>query len=280
MKVFVEGVGIVGPGLNGWQASQLVLAGAAPYIDASVVIPPGDLLPPAERRRTGLPVKVSLAVGLEAIVNAQRNAAELPAIFASSAGDGENMHCIFEMLANNGREVSPTRFHNSVHNAPSGYWSIATKSMEPSTSLACYDASFVAGLIEAATQTLASGNAVVLIAYDATYPQPLHAARPISATFGVALVLADNKTNRSLAELEIVISRKSNASTSVANAELEAMRIGTPAARSLPLLAALAALSSESIQIPEKSAQDKTIPDKIYFDYIAGNQLDVVVRPC
>jgi len=275
MKVFVEGVGIVGPGLNGWQASQPVLAGAAPYIDASVVIPPGDLLPPAERRRTGLPVKVSLAVGLEAIVNAQRNAAELPAIFASSAGDGENMHCIFEMLANNGREVSPTRFHNSVHNAPSGYWSIATKSMEPSTSLACYDESFVAGLIEAATQTLASGNAVVLIAYDATYPLPLHAARPISATFGVALVLAGNKTNRSLAELEIGISRKSNASTPVANAELEALRVGTPAARSLPLLAALTTLNSEKTR-----TQDKIIPDRIYFDYIAGNQLDVVVRPC
>lgn len=270
MKVFVEGVGLAGPGLNGWQASQAVLAGAAPYIDASVVIPPGDLLPSAERRRTGLPVKVSLAVGLEAIVNAQRNAAELPAIFASSAGDGENMHCIFEMLANNGREVSPTRFHNSVHNAPSGYWSIATKSMEPSTSLTCYDESFVAGLIEAATQTLAGGNAVVLIAYDATYPQPLHAARPIGATFGVALVLTGNKTNRSLAELEIVISRKSNAGTPVANAELEALRAGTPAARSLPLLAALATLNSEKIGIK----------DRIYFDYIAGNQLDVVVRPC
>jgi hypothetical protein len=270
MKVFVEGVGIVGPGLNGWQTSQPVLAGAAPYIDASVVIPPSDLLPPAERRRTGLPVKVSLAVGHEAIVNAQRNAAELPAIFASSSGDGENMHCIFEMLANNGREVSPTRFHNSVHNAPSGYWSIATKSMEPSTSLTCYDESFIAGLIEAATQTLAGENAVVLIAYDATYPQPLHAARPIRTTFGVALVLTCNKTNRSLAELEISISRKSNASTPVVNAELEAIRVGTPAARSLPLLAALAALTLGKIETP----------DKIYFDYIAGNQLDVVVRPC
>lgn len=270
MKVFVEGVGIAGPGLNGWQASQPVLAGAAPYIDASVVIPPGDLLPSAERRRTGLPVKLAMAVGIEAIAQSQRNASELPSVFASSTGDGDNIHYIFEMLANNGREVSPTRFHNSVHNAPSGYWSIATKSMSPSTSLACFDASFVAGLIEAATQTLAGGNAVVLIAYDATYPQPLHAARPISATFGVALVLAGNKTNRSLAELEIVISRKHNASTPVANAELEALRVGTPAARSLPLLAALAALNSEKFETP----------DRIYFDYIAGNQLDVVVRPC
>jgi hypothetical protein len=115
----------------------------------------------------------------------------------------------------------------------------------------------------------------VLIAYDATYPQPLHAIRPISTTFGVALVLTGNKTNHSLAELDIVISRKSNSSTPVANAELEAMRVGTPAARSLPLLAALATLNSEKPQTQEKIA-----PDKICFDYIAGNQLDVVVRPC
>ena len=270
MKVFVEGVGIAGPGLNGWQASHSILAGTAPYVRAALVIPPSDLLPSAERRRTGVPVKLAIATGCEAIAQSQRNPSELPAVFASSAGDGENMHCIFEMLANDGREVSPTRFHNSVHNAPSGYWSIATKSMESSTSVACFDASFVAGLIEAATQTLAGGNAVVLIAYDAPYPQPLHAARSISTTFGVALVLHSRKTDHSLAELEIDISRGNHASTPIANAELEAMRVGTPAARSLPLLATLAALNSKKTDLS----------GKIYFDYIAGNQLDVVVRPC
>ena len=275
MKVFIEGVGIVGPGLNGWSASQVILSGTAPYVQAALVIPPSDLLPSAERRRTGVPVKLAIAVGCEAIAQSQRNPSELPAVFASSAGDGDNMHCIFEMLSQNGREVSPTRFHNSVHNAPSGYWSIATKSMAPSTSVACFDASFVAGLIEAATQTLSSGDAVVLMAYDATYPQPLHAARPLSASFGVALVLNSSKTDRSLAELEIAISRSSHASTLLANAELEALRLGTPAARSLPLLVSLATLSSEKSQAPENIARAK-----IYFDYIAGNQLEVMVGPC
>lgn len=270
MKIFIEGVGVLGSGLSGWPASQAILADVSPYLDTALVIPPSDLLPSAERRRTGLPVKLALAVGCEAITQSQRNPIELPSVFASSAGDGDNMHYIFDMLSQNGREVSPTRFHNSVHNAPSGYWSIATKSRAPSTSLACFDASFVAGLIEAATQTLVRGNAVVLIAYDAPYPQPLHTARSISSTFGVALVLAGNKTHRSLAKLEISISRNGNASTPLANAALEAIRIGTPAARSLPLLAALATLTL-----------DKTRnADKIYFDYIAGNQLDVVVHPC
>jgi len=263
MKVFVEGVGVAGPGLNGWQASLPVLAGAVPYVEAAIVIPPNDLLPSAERRRTGLPVKISLAVGCEAIANAQRNAAELPAVFASSAGDGENMHYIFDMLANNGREVSPTRFHNSVHNAPSGYWSIATKSMAPSTSLACYDESFVAGLIEAATQVLAGGNAVVLIAYDTPYPIPLHERRPISAAFGVALVLTRERTSRSLAELDINISRQRKPCSPIADTRLEALRVSSPAARSLPLLAALA----------------RRTADGICFDYVAGNQLDVSIQP-
>lgn len=264
MKIFIEGVGVLGPGLNGWQASLPILAQTTAYLNSALVIPPNDLLPSAERRRTGLPVKIAIAVGCEAIANAQGNAAELAAVFASSAGDGENMHAIFETLANAGREVSPTRFHNSVHNAPSGYWSIAVKSMAPSTSLACFDASFAAGLIEAATQALVGKNAVALIAYDSPYPQPLHAARPISAAFGVALVVSGNKTQRSQAELELVISSRSGASTSVVHAELEAMRMGNPAARSLPLLAALATQT----------------PTTIYLDYLAGKQLEVAVRPC
>jgi hypothetical protein len=272
MKIFIEGVGVLGSGLNGWQASQAVLTGTAPYRQAALVMLPSDLLPSAERRRTGVPVKLALAVGCEAIAQSQRNASGLPAVFASSAGDGDNMHCIFDMLSKNGREVSPTRFHNSVHNAPSGYWSIATKSMAPSTSIACFDASFAAGLIEAATQTMANGNAVVLIAYDAPYPQPLHAARPLGEAFGVALVLAANKTPHSQAELEINIRRDRATSTPMSGAQLEAVRISTSAARSLPLLAVLA--------FAKINVSAKAIPTKIYLDYIAGNQLEVAVHPC
>lgn len=264
MKVFVEGIGLLGPGLCGWQASQAILAGTAPYDEAPLVIPPNDLLPPAERRRTGLSVKIALAIGCEAVAHAKRNASELPAVFASSAGEGENMQAILETLAAEGREISPTRFHNSVHNAPSGYWSIATKSMAPSISLACYDASFVAGLIEAGAQAFTGEDAVVLMSYDAPYSQPMHAVRPISAGFGIAMVLTGNRTNRSLFELDIGITSSNCASTPVALAQLEALRIGIPAARGLPLLAAMAARTQ----------------GPVCFDYVAGNKVTVAVRPC
>lgn len=264
MKIFVEGIGVLGPGLCGWQASQAILAGTAAYEDAPLVIPPNDLLPPAERRRTGPSVKIALAAGYEAISNAGRNASDLPAVFASSAGEGENMQAILETLAADGREISPTRFHNSVHNAPSGYWSIATRSMAPSISLACYDASFVAGLIEAGSQAFTGETAVVLMSYDAPYSPPMHAVRSISAGFGIALVLTGNKTGSSLAELEIGITRSKCTATPVALPQLESLRVGVPAARGLPLLAAIAARTQK----------------QVCFDYVAGNQVTVMVQPC
>jgi len=264
MKVFVEGIGVLGPGLSDWQAGKAILTGTASYEEAPLAIPPINLLPAAERRRTGLAVKIALASGCEAVAHAQRDASELPAIFASSAGEGENMQAIFETLASDAREISPTRFHNSVHNAPSGYWSIATKCMAPSISLACYDASFVAGLMEAATQTFTNKNAVILMSYDAPYTEPLHAIRPIRSGFGIALILADNQTDKSIAEMQIDISRSICACTTVANAELEKLRKGIPTARGLPLLAALTSTSST----------------EIILDYVAGNKVSIKVQPC
>ena len=48
------------------------------------------------------------------------------AVFSSSSGDGQNCHESVRSARVSDRRVSPTRFHNSVHNAAAGYWSIAT----------------------------------------------------------------------------------------------------------------------------------------------------------
>jgi beta-ketoacyl synthase-like protein len=222
-----------------------------------------DLLPPAERRRTGIPVKVALTIAREACAHSGRDPASLATVFSSSSGDGETVHHIFEALAAPEREVSPTRFHNSVHNAAAGYWSIATQSREPSTSLCCYDASFAAGLLDAATQVAVDRKPVALIAYDHPYPEPLHSKRPLSGTFGVALVLAPEPTHRAIARLDVTLSAKPADATRMANAELEALRSGIPAARSLPLLAAL--------------ARDEAAV--VLFECPAANHLRTVVTP-
>jgi 3-oxoacyl-(acyl-carrier-protein) synthase len=152
IEVFVEGIGLRGPGLEGWAASRPILAGAVPFAAAPVILPPPALLPAAERRRAVPPVKLALAVGSEALQQAGRDPSGVATVFTSSGGDGDTVHEILRVLATAEREVSPTRFHNSVHNAPSGYWTIATGSREPSTTLCAHDASFAAGLLEAAVQ--------------------------------------------------------------------------------------------------------------------------------
>jgi hypothetical protein len=240
VRVYVEGIGLCGPGLNGWEASRPVLAGAASYLPAPTIVLPSPLLASNERRRAVETVRLALAVGQEAFDMAGRDAADTATVFASSGGDGATIHQILEVLAAPDGEVSPTRFHNSVHNAPAGYWSIATRSRAPSSSLCCHDSSFAAGLLEAASQATVDDRAVALVAYDVRYPEPLNRVRPIGAAFGMAMVLTPGSTGASLARLDIGLRRGASGASVMAAAALEELRRGTPAARSLPLLAGLA----------------------------------------
>jgi len=264
MRVFVEGVGLLGPGLQSWNAARRVLTGEEPFRSASTVIVASELLPPAERRRTPVPVKLALAVGQEAFQNAGRDAAATATVFTSSSGEGETLHHMCEALASAEREVSPTRFHNSVHNAAAGYWGIATRSREASTSLCAYDASFTAGLVEAATQVRSSGKPVALIAYDQPYPEPLHSARPILASFGAALILAPEASRRASATLELAVPTGDEKPTGMSHSGLEELRLGIPAARALPLLEALA----------------RKMQGDVVLDFLTGTRLRISVSPC
>ena len=166
------------------------------------------------------------------------DAASLPAVFSSSGGDGHNCHEICEALASAERELSPTRFHNSVHNAPAGYWGIATGATAATNSLCAYDASFGAGLLEALCQLAIERRPVLLIACDTSYPEPMRSVRPIPAPFGVALVLAPPGTAGALAAISAEL--RATACEGMEDAALEQLRNSIPAARSLPLLTRLA----------------------------------------
>jgi hypothetical protein len=203
LQAWVEGIGLLGPGLPDWPSACAVLTGRAPYQAAPTVLPVPEQLPSAERRRASRIVKVTLAVGLQACRHAGRDPAGLANVFASSGGDGHNGHQICELLASGDRQISPTRFHNSVHNAASGYWSIATGATPAAQVLSGYDASFSAGLLEAMIQVAAGNEPVLLVVGDSEYPEPLHAKRPIADTGALALVLAPARTPASLALLRL-----------------------------------------------------------------------------
>jgi hypothetical protein len=242
---YIRGTGLLGPGLADWSAARAVLSGEQAYIGARTLLPPPAVLPPAERRRAGRVIKLALAVGAEAGSHAGAELRLAPTVFTSSGGDGDNCHEICATLASPERLISPTRFHNSVHNAAAGYWSIAYGCTEASTSLCAGDASFGAGLLEALSQLACGARAVLLLAYDADYPPPLYAKRPIPDAFGVALLLVPERRAADLPRLQLTLSEAPAASMD--HAALESLRASIPAARSLPLLEQLAQRRSGTV---------------------------------
>ena len=234
----ISGLGVLGPGLADWRSAAAMLAGQTAYHPAPTTLPAVHALPAAERRRTGTTVRLALAVGQQAVRDADADAATLATVFASSGGDGATCHEICTTLASEDRQLSPTRFHNSVHNAAAGYWGIALNATARSTALCAFDGSFAAGLLEAMTQVAVEGAPVLLVAYETAYPEPLHAKRPLPDAFGVALLLDPRPGGP--AHARITLSLAEGAAERMPQPLLEALRVSAPAARSLPLLRRLA----------------------------------------
>jgi len=252
MRIYIEGIAALGPSMPDWATARDILRkeinGAEnAYAPEPVKLPPPEMLPASERRRAGDAIKLSMAVGLAAIRDAGADASQLMNVFSSTGGDCENCHNILETLASSERMISPTRFHNSVHNAPAGYWSIATRCTAASTSLCAYDATFTAGLLEAAIQTIDSGERCLLVSFDTAYPEPLYSVRPIPYPFALGFVINAQKTAATQFSLTIALSR--DAVDTMKNSQLESLRRSVPSARSLPLLALLAAGKSGRVVI-------------------------------
>jgi hypothetical protein len=262
LTAYIDGIGMLGPGFADWPSAAVILAEQAPYIAAATVLPPPLSLPPPERRRTGAVVKLALAVGFEATTRAGIERSSLATVFSSSGGDGYNCHEICQVLASSDRQLSPTRFHNSVHNVAAGYWSIAAGATAAASVLCAYDASFGAGLVEALTQVAVARTPLLLLAYDTQYPEPLNAKRTIPDAFGVALVLAPDPRDATLAKLTATFA--DGAAEHMSEPRLEQMRRSIPAARSLPLLRQLA----------------RRERGRVVLDYLRHTRLALEVEPC
>lgn len=236
--VFVESVGLAAPGLDGWTASLPILRGEQACVLQELPAYQPNLLPPNERRRATAAVRLAFRVAEYAVSRSEFSPAEFASVFASSEADTGILHRLCTALADEARAVSPTDFHNSVHNAAAGYWSIATAAKLSSVSLSAYDASFTVGLIEAMTLVHGDDCKALLVAYDIRPPEPLFTVRPLTQPVGVALVLTPQRSSRSLATLELAPAT-AEVST-MKDAVLEDLRCSNPAGRALPLLALLA----------------------------------------
>jgi hypothetical protein len=237
--LFAAAVGICAPGLPDWTRARAVLRGQAPYIACELPPPQSQLLPPNERRRAPYAVRQAFRAAEDALSGWPHPAERLAAVFASSDADTGIIHRICQTLAGPAPQLSPTDFHNSVHNAAAGYWSIATGARGPSNTICAYDGSFAAGLLEAALLVTREGLDTLLVVYDVPPPAPLYEKRPITLAASTALVLSAEQTPHALGRLRLA--RTSGAPPSrMADAALETLRLANPALRALPLLRLLA----------------------------------------
>ncbi len=249
MEVAIEGIGLLASGLDSWDASRAVLAGVRPFEPGEIPDPEAGLLPPNERRRSSDCVRWAVHVAQEAIGRSGLDPREVPTVSASSGGEMGVFDKLCRTLATAERQVSPTLFHQSVHNTAAGYWGIATSSQQSSTALSCYDDSFVAGLLETVTKVCVERCPVLLVAYDMPVPASLREARPITMGFAVALVVVPPLSSSS-AVMRVHLEEGDAAEVSaLEDPLLEHIRLDNPAARSLPLLSAIAAGGLQTVRL-------------------------------
>jgi hypothetical protein len=143
-------------------------------------------LPAAERRRLNPLTTAALRVAEK--LAAGRERAELqdaPLVFGSADGDGAVLMKLLGALRAH-ESVSPTQFHNSVHNSPAGYWTIGLASQAASTAIACDDETFEVALLEAGLQAVVRDGPVVMLYASRSFPPELQRVRPDLQDFALA----------------------------------------------------------------------------------------------
>lgn len=188
--LYIEGPAFWAPTLPGWDVARAAFRGEGGLTDPPARRPSPQMLAPAERRRAPDTVALALEVATASVAATGRQATDLPCVFASAHGDLTINDYMSSTLASTPTQLSPTRFHNSVHNAAVGYWTIGTGCTQASNSLAAYEHSFAAGLLEAAAQCAADQRPVLLVAFDIAAVGALASVTTSRGLLAVALVLA------------------------------------------------------------------------------------------
>jgi hypothetical protein len=249
--VWVDAIGILGPGLAGWDEARAVLRDEAAYKPEPPAIPAPAMIPPRDQRRCSSTVRLALHVALQTIRAAGFDATATPSVFAYTAGDGQVIHRLLTALGAPGRPVSPTDFHNSVHNAPAFYWALGTGCQRASTSISAARHCFAAALLKAACQCVAEITPVLMICFDHPLPEPLGSTYPLIAPLAIGLALSPAKTAQSQARLELAWDIQGNVAGAPPPAKgLAPLWSGNPAGRGLPLLEAIAREQPQDVRLP------------------------------
>lgn len=248
LRVYIEGIALRHARLPNWATARAVIRGETPAPDPAAARPAPTLLAPTERRRAPDTVAVALEVGARACEAAGRSPQELPSVFASTHGDLAISDYMCATLATTPKLISPIKFHNSVHNAASGYWSIGTGSLTTYTAISAARYTFGTGLLETAVQALCEGRPALYVAFDIEAKGPLATVAPSRGVLGAALVVAPEPAGAARA-LDLEVSLGEAAEPTPARTPAFELVKGNALAPCFPFIEALAASASQTLTL-------------------------------
>ena len=174
-----------------------------------VKLQPG-LIPPRERRRAPQLVKMAIEVMDQACKMAAVEPDEIAVIFSSAMGDMQITDYICSALAQTPKLISPIKFHNSVHNAAPGYWSITTGAFCPASAVSAFEYTPTMAFLEACIQAVEEQTPVLCVTEELAAPPTIMDICPSEIPFSAAFLLAPANFSASpLASIEFDVGQNS-----------------------------------------------------------------------
>jgi len=249
MTVFINDISVVGPGLVDKTLTRSILRGDEHWVYKDMPPLKPEMLPVNERRRTTMIIKLALEC-IQSLLKDHDDLKTVATVFASSDGDLGIVDKMCSALAEENKIISPTLFHNSVHNAPAGYWSIAASMKGPSTSLSAGDATFMAGLQEAVSQVEVEGGTVFFVAYDFPAPEMLDTFRHFDYPLAIAIRLSNQAEHQVLGTMKLDGVKAEGKTSRCRNVSMEELRQASPVGCGLPLVEAIVRRARMQVVLP------------------------------
>lgn len=255
----VLGVGAWGQSFRNWDDLKALINGQD-FEDDGAKGPKPEVIPANERRRAPLPVRLAVESSWQAVQNAGFDPKKLPSVFVSSLGDTQLTDYMCKVLAGDNKALSPTKFHNSVHNAAAGYWTISTGCMQAANSVAGFEQSVALTLFEALIQAQSEATPILLTFYDAPSSAVLKELLKNEQSFAVSLVIAPTELGHSGIPLSMSVDQRGvvwpDANWGDA---LQHSYDNNPVAKILPLLKLLIDQDGGSTSLPLSEATSVTL---------------------
>jgi len=237
------GVGAWGPGFNNSLELKNQLNNQSQNIDEELVaLPPKpEIIPANERRRSPLAVRAAVEVSWQALQQSGLDSSEVACVFGSGLGDTEITDYMCRVLTTSEKQLSPTKFHNSVHNAAAGYWTISSGCMKSANSIAAYQDTVGICLLEAMIQSVQHNEPVLITLFDMAVQETWRQIFPCEQSFAAALLICPESyaVKSSLAKLSFSAATKNITEASALPGFFQSLYQQNPAAKILPLLQAL-----------------------------------------